>query len=54
MTMRRRFLSLSFAALALIGLGGCTQMESSPTLKGEHLVDSAVATVERLDRKSVV
>ena len=47
MNTRRRFLGLSFAVLALNGLGGCAQMESSPALKGDHLVDSAVATVER-------
>ncbi|MDP4797028.1 MAG: lipid-binding SYLF domain-containing protein, partial [Rhodospirillales bacterium] len=44
---RRRFLSVSLAALMFGGLAGCAEYEESPTLKAEHLVDSAVATVER-------
>ncbi len=44
---RRRFLSATAGALALGLLAGCTDFEESPVLKAEHLVDSAVATVER-------
>ncbi|MBO6518477.1 MAG: lipid-binding SYLF domain-containing protein [Rhodospirillales bacterium] len=44
---RRRFLSASAGMLALGSLAGCTDFEESPVLKAEHLVDSAVATVER-------
>lgn len=46
-TSRRRFLSASFGALMLSGLAGCAEYDESPVLKAEHLVDSAVATVER-------
>mgnify|MGYP002633562433 CR=1 FL=1 len=44
---RRRFLSVSLAALMFGSLAGCAEYEESPSLKAEHLVDSAVATVER-------
>ena len=46
-TSRRRFLSATFGALMLSGLAGCAEYDESPVLKAEHLVDSAVATVER-------
>lgn len=46
-TNRRSFLS-SVAALGLVaGLSGCAEMEESPLLKASHLIDNAVATVER-------
>lgn len=44
---RRRFLSTTAGVLALGSLAGCADFEESPVLKAEHLVDSAVATVER-------
>jgi lipid-binding SYLF domain-containing protein len=44
---RRRFLGAFAVTLALGGVSGCTQLDESPTLKAEHLVDAAVATVER-------
>ncbi len=44
---RRRFLAAALGALVLGGVSGCTQLEESPTLKADHLVDAAVATVER-------
>ncbi len=47
MNARRRFLSLTMAAFVMSGLVGCREFEESPALKAEHLVDSAVATVER-------
>jgi len=53
MTTRRRFLTLtlgaSAGAIALGGLAGCTQMDESPVLKANHLVDASVATVERFE-----
>ncbi len=47
MNARRRFLSLSVVALVMTGLVGCREFEVAPTLKADHLVDRAVATVER-------
>jgi lipid-binding SYLF domain-containing protein len=47
MNTRRRFLSLTGAALVMTGLVGCREFEVAPTLKADHLVDRAVATVER-------
>lgn len=44
---RRRFLSAAAAVVAIGGIAGCTEYEESPVLKAEHMVDSAVATVER-------
>jgi len=44
---RRRFLAFAAGAAMLGSLGGCAEYEESPVLKAEHLVDSAVATVER-------
>ncbi len=43
--MRRRFLAL--AAAVLFGLSGCANFEPTPQLKADHLIDQAVATVER-------
>lgn len=47
MNARRRFLSLTVAVLVMTGLVGCREFEVAPTLKADHLVDRAVATVER-------
>lgn len=47
MISRRRFTSLSVAALGTMMLGGCAEWEASPLLKAQHLVDESVATVER-------
>ena len=47
MTSRRRFLSTIIGSAVTIGLAGCTEFETSPVLKAEHLVDNAVHTVER-------
>lgn len=47
MTTRRQILRATLGALLITGLAGCTQMEESPTLKAEHLVDASLATVER-------
>ena len=47
MNTRRRFLSLTVAALVMTGLVGCREFEVAPSLKADHLVDRAVATVER-------
>lgn len=44
---RRRFLTATAACAVLTGLAGCTQLDESPVLKAEHLVDASVATVER-------
>jgi lipid-binding SYLF domain-containing protein len=44
---RRRFLSAAIGVFALGGLAGCAELEESPTLKADHLVDASVATVER-------
>lgn len=46
MLLRRRFLA-GLTVIALFGVTACAEMEESPTLKANHLVDQAVATVER-------
>lgn len=44
---RRRFLTLTAATIAATGVVGCTQLDESPLLKANHLVDSSVQTIER-------
>ena len=47
MISRRHLLAVSGAAALSLGLGACAEMEPSPQLKADHLVDAAVATIER-------
>lgn len=47
MISRRHFTSMTAAAVCSLAVAGCAEWESSPLLKGQHLVDESVATVER-------
>lgn len=47
MIARRGFLNAAAATLIAVSLPACTQMEESPLLKANHLVDASLATVER-------
>lgn len=47
MISRRNFTKLSVAALGGLAVTGCAEWEASPLLRGQHLVDESVATIER-------
>lgn len=47
MISRRSFTKFSAAAIGGLVVSGCAEWEASPLLKSQHLVDEAVATVER-------
>ncbi len=47
MPSRRQFLTYAAATVAVTGVAGCAQLDESPLLKANHLVDQSVQTVER-------
>lgn len=47
MISRRDFTRFSLIAACGLAVAGCAEWEASPLLKGQHLVDESVATIER-------